>query len=596
MSKNTIENLEALRAEMRRAHVDAVIVPGTDAHQSEYLCDHWKIRDWLTGFTGSNGTAVVTLDDARLWTDSRYFLQAEQELEGSGFTMMKEDIPGEPTMYQWLAANLEEGIIGLDGTLFSVNQVARLENFCGENGLQLAPDFAPFDRIWHDRPERPQGKLFVHDVKYAGESVASKLERTMEQVENAGAEAIFIAALDEIAWLFNLRCDDIKFTPEFISFAYVSSDERVLFVDDAKLTDDVRAALKADGITTRPYESTRQYVHDIDLGTSVLVDPVTVSDTLAQAMMCVKIWGRSPIQALKAVKNDTQQAGIREAMKRDGVALVRTFKWVEENAANGITEDDVWTRAKADRAKAGDIYRGDSFDMIAGYRDHGAIVHYSATPESNATLKPEGLLLVDTGAQYLDGTTDITRTMTLGNPTDEERHDYTLVLRGHLCLAMQPFPIGTRGAQLDALARQYMWREGITYYHGTGHGVGHFLAVHEGPQNIRLNENPTPLVPGMVQSDEPGIYKAGRHGIRIENLTLVVEDKELSSDEFGTFYRFETLTLCPYDARLIDTAMLTDAEIEWINAYHRRVYDTLAPELDPDTAAWLAEKTRPLTR
>lgn len=596
MSTNTLPNLEALREVMKRNHVDAVIVPGTDAHQSEYVSPHWKMRDWISGFTGSNGTAVVTSNDARLWTDSRYFLQAAEQLKHSGFTMMKEDVPGEPSIMQWLAETLHEGdVLAVDGSLFSIAKANALEVFCGENGFRFAPDFAPFDQIWTDRPLRPQGKLFVHDDKYAGESVSSKISRIMDAVHAQGADCILLPALDEIAWTFNIRCDDVAFTPVAISFAFLSDNKRVLFIDDTKLTDSVRKHLADADVDVMPYESVAKFLASLKNYEAILLDPTLVNDTLGQAATIAKIYAKSPVIAIKAIKNDTQIKGTREAMKRDGVALVRTFMWIESmlKAGKSIDETDVWEKGKEMRGMS-DLYRGDSFGMIAGYKDHGAIVHYNATEESKYTLAPEGLLLVDSGAQYLDGTTDITRTVSLGKPTADEIHDYTLVLKGHIALARQIFPEGTRGAQLDALARHFLWNEGKTFLHGVGHGVGHFLGVHEGPQNIRLNENPATMVPGMITSDEPGIYIAGKYGIRIENLTLVTEAFE--NEEFGKFYKFETLTLFPYDSSLIDTAMLSDNEIDWINRYHERVYNTLSPELDENEKSWLKAKTAKLNK
>ena len=595
MSKNTLPNLEALRDEMKRVHVDAVIIPGTDAHQSEYVCEHWKIRDWLTGFTGSNGTAVVTLNDAKVWTDSRYFLQATAQLEGSGFEMMKEDVPGEPTLTEWLAQNMKmDDVLAVDGTLFSIVKANELENFCGENGFRFAADFAPFDKLWENRPARPQGEVYVHDEKYAGESVEHKINRVLEVVEKQGADAIFFAGLDETAWLLNIRCDDVAYTPVAICYSYISAGKKALFIDETKINDAVREHLNANGVEILPYEEVAEFLGKISNDKYVMIDPNRVSDTLGRAMDCGKVYAQSPIMAFKAIKNDVQIAGVRKAMERDGVALVKMYRWLEANVAGGqITEMGIAQKLIDFRAE-NELYRDESFGMIAGYKEHGAIVHYSATPETNATVKPEGMLLVDTGAQYLDGTTDITRTITLGNTTEEEKHDYTLVLKGHIAIITQIFPAGTRGAQLDPLARQFMWRENKLYLHGTGHGVGHFLGVHEGPQSIRLNENPTPMMPGMITSDEPGLYLAGKYGIRIENLTLVVPADH--SEEFGDFYKFEPLTLYPYESKLIDVKMLTDQELEYVNSYNEMVRVRLTPYLNAEEAAWLAEKTAKIER
>lgn len=594
MSKETVKNLEALRDEMRRLRVDAVIIPGTDPHQSEYVSDHWKLRNWVSGFTGSNGTAVVTLDQAGLWTDSRYFLQAAAELDGSGFVLHKEDVPGEASIEEWLVDNLEDGaVLAVDGYLFSINRAAELEELCGRNGLRFASDFDIADRVWTEgRPERPTAKVYIHEEKYAGESASSKIGRVLAEVKATGADSIFIPSLDEIAWTLNLRGSDVTFTPVFVSYLYLSDEEKVLFVDEVKLDEDVRAYLKSMDVKVKPYDSVKDYLARVSVHETIMLDPVKVSDTLARALDCMKVYAPSPVAMLKAVKNEVQLAGTRKAMERDGAALVRLFMWLEENAGTGkYNEIDVWKKGMEFRGRS-ELYRGDSFGMIAGYKEHGAIVHYTADEESASTLAADGLLLIDSGAQYLDGTTDITRTITLGNPTADEIHDYTLVLKGHLALARAQFPVGTRGSQLDALARIYLWEEGMSYLHGTGHGVGHFLAVHEGPQNIRLNENPTTLRPGMITSDEPGVYKAGKYGIRIENLVLTVEGEHTA--EFGDFCKFEVLTLFPYDSSLIDRSMLTPGEVEQVNNYHRQVYERLSPYLTEEEKAWLADKTKAL--
>lgn len=592
MSKDTVKNLEALREAMRRVNVSAVIIPGTDPHQSEYVNPHWKVRDWVTGFTGSNGTAVVTLDAAGLWTDSRYFLQAADQLQDSGFDLHKEDIPGEATITEWLADQLQENeILAVDGRLFTINKANELEDFCGANGLRFATDFAPADSIWNNRPARPMSQAFVHELCYTGESAESKINKVLGEVEAMGADAIFLPALDEIAWTLNIRGADVECNPLVVSYLYLSRNKKVLFVDAEKIDNTVAAHLNEVGVEMMPYDDVQSYLKkEINTDTTILLDPNQVSDTLARAMECYKIYAKSPVAPLKAIKNDVQIAGIHKAMERDGAALVRLWKWIEENVANGeIKETDVADKAMEVRSVS-ELYRGESFGMIAGYKEHGAIVHYSAKPETASTLKAEGLLLVDTGGQYLDGTTDITRTMSLGNPTESERHDYTLVLRGHLAIGRAKFPVGTRGCQLDALARIYQWNEMMTYLHGTGHGVGHFLGVHEGPQNIRMNENPTTLKVGMITSNEPGLYKAGKYGIRTENLVLTIPAG--TSEEFGDFLQFETLTLFPYDINLIDTAMLTSEEIAQVNAYHKEVRTRLMPYLNEAEAAWLEARTK----
>lgn len=590
MSKETFPHLEALRDLMRSKHIDAVIIPGTDPHQSEYPSEHWKFRDYVSGFTGSNGTAVVTLDDAGLWTDSRYFLQAAEQLEGSGFTLHKEDIPGEPTVLEWLGEVLDEdAVVGVDGRLFSLIEANRIEMFCAQNGFMFAPDFRAAEAIWTDRPARPMNPAFVHDEALAGEDVESKISRVVDALDAADADGLLITALDEIAWLLNLRGSDVDYTPVVIAFAYVSEDERVLFIDSEKVTSEVKDHLKKYRVKIKDYDDIEKFLGKISSTATVMVDPNRVSDALGQAMICNKTYMASPVIALKGVKNECQIAGFRQAMLYDGAAMVRMMMWLEQNVANGITEMDVDCRLQQERA-AYASNRGDSFHMIAGYKDHGAIVHYEATDESAYTLAPEGLLLIDTGGQYLEGTTDITRTISLGNPTAAEKHDYTLILKGHLALARAVFPKGTMGVQLDVLARGPLWNEGMTYLHGTGHGVGHFLGCHEGPQSIRMEANPTPLELGMVTSNEPGIYKTGEYGIRTENLLLCVP--ACSNEEWGEFYKFESLTLFPYDTTLMDMDMLSREEVKQINDYHAMVCERLRPLLNADEAQWLEQKCK----
>ena len=590
MSKETFPHLEALRDLMRSKHIDAVIIPGTDPHQSEYPSEHWKFRDYVSGFTGSNGTAVVTLDDAGLWTDSRYFLQAAEQLEGSGFTLRKENIPGEPTVLEWLGEVLDEdAVVGVDGRLFSLIEANRIEMFCAQNGFMFAPDFRAAEAFWTDRPARPMNPAFVHDEALAGEDVDSKISRVVDALDAADADGLLITALDEIAWLLNLRGSDVDYTPVVIAFAYVSEDERVLFIDSEKVTSEVKDHLKKYGVKIKDYDDIEKFLGKISSTATVMVDPNRVSDALGQAMICNKTYMASPVIALKGVKNECQIAGFRQAMLYDGAAMVRMMMWLEQNVANGITEMDVDRRLQQERA-AYASNRGDSFHMIAGYKDHGAIVHYEATDESAYTLAPEGLLLIDTGGQYLEGTTDITRTISLGNPTAAEKHDYTLILKGHLALARAVFPKGTMGVQLDVLARGPLWNEGMTYLHGTGHGVGHFLGCHEGPQSIRMEANPTPLELGMVTSNEPGIYKTGEYGIRTENLLLCVP--ACSNEEWGEFYKFESLTLFPYDTTLMDMDMLSREEVKQINDYHAMVCERLRPLLSADEAQWLEQKCK----
>ncbi|MGN0213180.1 MAG: aminopeptidase P family protein [Muribaculaceae bacterium] len=590
MSKETAKHIEAVREVMRSVGVDAVIIPGTDPHQSEYISDYWKVRDWVSGFTGSNGTAVITLNEAALWTDSRYFLQAAEQLEGSGMVMHRENGPDPDTKEEWLVQVLaDDAVIGIDGRLFSARQVSELEQFCFSNGFRLATDFAPADRVWTDRPARPSGKAMVHDIKYAGESVESKLSRIMERVEALGADSMLVTSLASIAWTLNLRGSDVTFTPVVTSFLYISEPETVLFIDDDKVTAEVSQHLKAAGVKVKDYDAVEKYLEKIRESVSVLVDPDEVNDSVASAIAS-KVYAKNPIAMLKGVKNEVEIEGFRRAMERDGAALVRTFMWVEKMAPTGtVTETDVARKAIEERRKE-DLYTDESFGMIAGYAAQGAIVHYEPEDATAATLQGNGLLLIDTGGQYLDGTTDITRTISLGNPTEAERHDYTLVLKGHLALGNAVFPEHTRGVQLDVLARQFLWKEHLTYFHGTGHGVGHYLSVHEGPQSIRTQENPVELVPGMITSNEPGLYKTDCYGVRIENCVLTVADG--SNGDFGGFMKFEDLTLFPYDLSLIDVNMLTAEERAQVNNYHRVVRERLSSRLSADELAWLEAKTK----
>ena len=587
--------LAALREEMAKAGIDLAIIPHADPHQSEYMSSHWHLRGFFSGFTGSAGTLVVAKDEAFLWTDSRYFLQAALQLEGTGIALMKEGIPGTPEIAEYIVKHLPSGsTVGIDGMQFSINAERQLADELGKHGIKLDTGFAPADAIWHDRPALPDNKAFIHEQKYAGEAASDKIAKILAATAEKGADAILISALDELAWVLNLRGSDVKYNPVVTAFLYLDKGDSTLFINDVKLDDKVKSYLSANGIATAPYDSVAQFLSALPKSTRVLVDPATTSSAMVKPLGERMVTAKSPIPLLKGVKNDVQIAGIHAAMKRDGVALVKAMMDIEKMLSEGkpLTEMEVG-RILTRRRSEQELYFDDSFGTIAGYRGHGAIVHYEATPESNSVIHPDGLLLIDSGAQYLDGTTDITRTISLGNPTPDERHDFTLVMKGHIALGSAIFPEGTRGSQLDALARHFLWNEGKSYLHGTGHGVGHFLNVHEGPQNIRLNENPATLEPGMLTSNEPGLYITDKYGIRCENLVLTVP---AFTTEFGNFYKFETVTLFPFDLKLFDVTIMSDAEICWLNAYHKRVYDTLSPELDEEERAWLEHKTIPLTK
>ena len=587
--------LAALRDEMAKAGVDLAIIPHADPHQSEYMSSHWHLRGFFSGFTVSAGTLGVAKDQACLWTDSRYFLQAAQQLEGTDIILMKEGIPGTPSIAGYITDTLKSGAtVGIDGMQFSINAERELEEALKKHGIKLVTGFSPADKIWTDRPALPDNKAFIHEQKYAGEAAADKIAKVMEATAGKGADAILVSALDELAWVLNLRGSDVKYNPVVTAFLYLGQGNSTLFIDDIKLDDKVKEYLASNGIATAPYSGVTQFLTALPASTRVLVDPATTSSAMESPLGDRIVTDKSPIPLMKGVKNDVQIAGIRAAMKRDGVALVKAMMDIEKMLSEGkpLTEMEVG-RILTRRRSEQPLYFDDSFGTIAGYRGHGAIVHYEATPESNSDITPDGLLLIDSGAQYLDGTTDITRTISLGNPTEEERHDFTLVMKGHIALGSAIFPEGTRGSQLDALARHFLWSEGKSYLHGTGHGVGHFLNVHEGPQNIRLNENPATLQPGMLTSNEPGLYITDKYGIRCENLVLTVP---AFTTEFGNFYKFETVTLFPFDLKLFDTDIMSDDEIRWLNAYHKHVYDTLSPELNEEERAWLEHKTIPLTK
>lgn len=588
--------IEALRQKMTADGIAATIIPQTDPHQSEYIAEHWEVRRYLSGFTGSAGTLVVTENQALLWTDSRYFLQAAAQLDDTGIILMKDGLADTPSIESWLSANLSYGAtVGIDGMVFSLTATETLRDTLKLHGIYLNTSFTPVGAIWPSRPALPSDPVFIHEEKYAGESAASKIGRVLAKAAAAGANAVFISALDEIAWVLNIRSSDVPSNPVATAFLLLSADRKTLFISEDKLDDATRAHLDAAGIDVLPYTDVTRFLALLPSGMKVLFEPARTAGALADIIGRHGMRGESAVALFKAVKNEIQIQGTRAAMERDGVALIRTFMAIENALVTGepLTETDVDTLATKFRSEQ-PLYFDNSFATIAGYGPHGAIVHYSATPASASTFRPEGLLLVDSGAQYLDGTTDITRTVALGTPTELERHDFTLVMKGHIALARTIFPAGTRGDQLDAIARQFLWKEGLSYLHGTGHGVGHFLNVHEGPQSIRLNHVPVALVPGMITSDEPGLYREGVHGIRCENLVLTVP---AMTTEFGEFYRFEPLTLFPFDLKLFDLQIMTDDEIDWVNNYHTEVRTRLWPLLATDDERdWLAAHTEPLTR
>ena len=596
-SKVITTRIEELREVMKSEGIDAFIFPSTDPHNGEYVPDHWKGREFISGFNGSAGTAVVTMDDAALWTDSRYFLQAEEQLAGTGFTLMKLKIEGTPTISQWLGRKLAVNggtVVGIDGMVNSVNTVEALAaELRAEGGITLRTNFDPLKVIWKDRPEIPSDVAIAHPKKYAGESVQSKISRIREALRERHVEGMLVSALDDIAWALNIRGTDVHCNPVVVSYMLITMESVTLYINKCKLAPAVMEHLTANGVKTDEYDNVQKGLAGYD-GYNILMDPDETCYTLYKAYGDrPKVLAQSPVPSMKIVKNETEIMGYRYAMLRDGVAMAKFLRWlvpaVEEG---GVTEVSASEELEGFRSEQS-LYKDISFDTIAGYGAHGAIVHYEPTAETDVELKPEGLLLLDSGAQYLDGTTDITRTIALGPVTDEQKHIYTLVLKGHIRLAMAKFPANASGTQLDILAREAMWREGLNYLHGTGHGVGSYLNVHEGPHQIRMEYKPEPLRAGMTVTNEPGLYLAGKFGVRIENTMLITE---YMTTEYGRFLQLEPLTLCPIDKKPIDIAMLTDEELEYLNDYHATVFKALAPYLDDEMTEWLADACSPLTR
>ena len=587
------QRLESLREVMKREHLAAFIFPSTDAHQSEYVADHWMGRAWISGFDGSAGTAVVTMHSAALWTDSRYFLAAEEQLKGTEFQLMKLKIPGTLSIAEWLGKELQDvdsPEVGLDGWVNSYSSTSGLiADLRKAGGITVRTNFDPLEEIWKDRPSIPLKPVEIQPMEFAGEDVSSKIKRIRLALRAQHADGMLVSALDDIAWTLNLRGTDVHCVPVFVSYLLIASDKVSLFVDEAKVSSEIRAYLESNGVSIYKYnkveEGLKAYAEY-----NILLDGNETSYYLWKAVRCQEIvQASSPIPAMKAVKNEAEIAGYRSAMLKDGVAMVKFLKWLLPAVeAGGETEISIDKKLTALRAEQ-KLFRDISFDTIAGYQAHGAIVHYEATPETDIPLKPEGLLLLDSGAQYQDGTTDITRTIALGPITEEMKHIYTLVLKAHIQLELAKFPDGASGTQLDALGRECMWREGFNFLHGTGHGVGSYLSVHEGPHQIRMEYMPTPLRAGMTLTDEPGLYLAGKFGVRIENTVLL---SDYMKTEFGKFLQIEPLTLCPIDTAPIDLTMLMPEELAWLNEYHAKVYAELAPYLDEEEKKWLENATK----
>lgn len=589
MGDSIKRRLAVLRSYMQDKGLQAFIIPSSDAHLSEYPASHWEARKWISGFTGSAGTVVVTADKAALWTDSRYFLQSAHELDPDNFTLYKEGLPETPTIYDWLTGELDKGnYVGFDGQVYSARDALNLIQKLNRNGIHVIADYDPFVSIWHDRPEIPKNKVYVFPEKYTGELTGAKIARICDAIEKRGAKSLLVASLDTIAWIFNIRGNDVKCNPVAVSYAYISRNDTTLFIDSSKLSEETSIYLTEQGVTIAGYEDVYDKIKKV-FGTICLnTEKIPYQLYNSISVDCDIIDTPSPADWMKSIKNKVEIGGFRRAMEKDGIALVRFLIWLEKAVPQGnVSEIDIPAKLIEFRSRQ-EGFRGESFDTISGYGPNGAIVHYHVTPESASQVKPEGLLLIDSGGQYYDGTTDITRTVAVGPLTQQMKEDYTMVLKGHIGIATAKFPQGTRGSQLDILARKALWDNGLNYLHGTGHGIGHFLNVHEGPQSIRMNENPTTLEVGMVTSNEPGLYRSGKYGIRIENLILTKYEMDT---EFGTFYSFETLTLCPIDKTPIIKEMLTKTEIEWLNQYHKSVYDRLSPSLTIEEKIWLKGKT-----
>lgn len=589
-----VERIEALRSFLKQKSIKAFIVPSTDPHMSEYVAPHWEARQWISGFTGSAGTVVVTENEAGLWTDSRYFLQAAEQLQGTGIDLYKEKLAETPSIADFLKARLSTGdAVGIDAQVFSLASAKSLKEEFASKGIELQDVGDPFRYIWENRPPIPQNPVFVLPLKYAGESCQEKIERIRQQMKADNIDVVLLTALDEIAWTLNLRGDDVHCNPVFVSFLVIGLSEIELYIDAQKLSPETKSYLEESQVKVNDYQC---FYDSLEINTKtkkVLADPAYLNYAIYQGISphCELIERKTYVSFMKSIRNQTEIENLRHAMVKDGVAMVKFLKWIDTEAdIYHETEMSIDRKLHALRAAQAD-YIGESFDTIAGYGPHAAIIHYEATPETDAALAPKGFLLLDSGAQYLNGTTDITRTIPLGPLTQEEKEDYTLILKGHIDLAKAVFPERTRGSQLDILARLPIWERRMNYLHGTGHGVGAFLNVHEGPQSIRMEENPVVFQAGMTVTDEPGLYKAGSHGIRTENVLLTIPAGE---GMFGNYLKFETVTLCPIDKRPILKEMLTKEEIEWLNQYHLRVYDLLAPHLDFEERYWLAKATSAL--
>ena len=593
MKTNIPERIAALREAMKQHKIDAYIIPTSDPHMSEYPADCWKYREWISGFTGSAGTVIITADKAGLWTDSRYFLQASTQLEGTGIELFKMMLPETPTIPEFLTHELKEGqTVGLNGETYSLADARSLEKALAEKEIKLNTNASLIDPIWKERPAIPEAPMFEMPIELSGKSTEDKLIDINKMLHKAGADCTILSALDEVAWTFNIRGTDVAYNPVVISYAFVSEKESVLFVNPKKIPAEIAEHLKKEGVTLADYGMLATFLSRLPEQTRVFIDSKRTNVAIYNALpkSSILIEGTSPANHLKSIKNETEIKGFRNAVLKDGIAMTKFYFWLEKmlKAGEKVTELSAAAKLTALRSEQPQ-YVMDSFASISSYGPHGAVVHYSPTPETDTELKTDSLYLLDSGAQYLDGTTDITRTIALcDEPSEQMKKDFTRALKGTIGIAKCKFPAGIRGCLIDAFARKALWDAGINYLHGTCHGIGHCLNVHEGPQSIRMEENPVILEPGMVMSDEPAMYRPGEYGIRPENMILIREDSET---EFGKFLGFETLTLCYIDTKLVIPSMLSVREHAWLNKYHQMVYDLVSPHLNEEEKAWLKEKT-----
>lgn len=586
-----VERIDSLRNEMKKKGVDYVIIPSSDAHQSEYVSDYYKGRAYISGFTGSAGTVLIGLNEGILWTDGRYFIQAEKELEGSNIKMYKMRIPGWQTLEEWLFENIKEGeTIAFDGKVISLLQYKEIKSIADEKSVNIKLDEDLIDVIWEDRPNLPKENVFLHNVKYCGKSAKEKIEEVRKYMKKKEALNYIISSLDDIAWLYNIRGNDIHCNPVVMSYGIVTLNKVYLYVDKDKISNDILKSLNDEGIEVKDYDKIYEGISK--LKESVLIDPERISAFIYESIdKKVKVIEDTNITtSLKAVKNNVEIENLKKCQIRDGIAMVKFIKWLKENLGTSEISEISASEKLTEFRSFGELFKGISFDTIAGHKEHGAMMHYFPTKESDYKLDKKGFLLIDSGGQYLDGTTDITRTIVLGDLTEEEKRDFTLVLKGHINLSITKFLKGTSGSNLDIKAREPLWKEGIDYKCGTGHGVGFFLNVHEGPQRISPIPNDIALEPGMILTNEPGIYREGMHGIRTENTMVVIEDE--SSKEFGEFYKFQVISLCPIDLKGIEVSLLNEEERSWINDYHKGVFNTLSPLLNKEEIEFLKEETK----